>query len=159
MKAAFSFTAICGTFLLNCAGQEQPKPPTPPEPSPGVNPPLIIPQPKTLRMGAGVFRMPPGGGWKLRAATRDERLWRAAQLVFVGSPGSFEQTAQPWIGLEMGSCSSTNFPTGQSQPRWASDPEGYRLAVETNGLAIQSSTAQGSLLWPADTGAALADSR
>lgn len=88
--------------------------------------------------------MQPGASWKLRGATRDERLWRGAESVFAGKPGAFEQTTQPWIALELGSNSQTNFPTGATQPRWAADPEGYRLAVETNGLVILAGTAQGA---------------
>jgi hypothetical protein len=56
----------------------------------------------------------------------------------------FSDTPQPCIALELGSSAKREFPIGASQPRWASDPEGYRLVVETNGLVIQASTAQGA---------------
>jgi len=35
-------------------------------------------------------------------------------------------------------------PTGLSAPAWATNAEGYRLSVNTNGLVIQSATAQGA---------------
>jgi hexosaminidase len=91
-----------------------------------------------------MFRLPPGASWKLRATTRHEPLWRAAQSAFAGHSGSFEQTNQPWIALVIGSPCRMDFPTGQTQPRWASDPEGYRLAVDTNGIVILAGTAQGA---------------
>ena len=56
----------------------------------------------------------------------------------------FSDTPQPWITLELGSSIQTNFPASQNQPRWAADPEGYRLVVETNGLMIQACTPQGA---------------
>jgi len=105
---------------------------------------LVIPRPKSLRPGRGEFRPQPGAKWVLRAPARDERLWRAAQSAFVGKSGAFERTDQPWLTLVFGSSSRTNLPTGQTQPRWASDPEGYRLTVETNGLVILAATAQGA---------------
>ena len=88
--------------------------------------------------------MPPGAKWVLRAATRDEGLWQAAQSALTGKAGTFETTARPWVTLEFGTSSKTNFPVGPNQPRWASDPEGYRLTVETNGLVILASTPQGA---------------
>ena len=88
--------------------------------------------------------MAPGAKWLLRAATRDERLWQAAESALGGKAGSYEKVAQTWVSLQVGAPGRTNFPTGPGQPRWASDPEGYRLAVETNGLVILAGTAQGA---------------
>ncbi len=88
--------------------------------------------------------MPPSAKWVLRAAARDERLRQAAQAAFPANSGSFEKTDQPWITLIFGASNRTSFPSGQSQPRWASDYEGYRLTVETNGLVILAVTAQGA---------------
>ncbi len=144
LKAALALLAAGGALLLGCPAQAQPKSAPLAHALPGVQVPLIIPQPKSLRLGEGIFRLPPGAGWTLRAATRDERLWRAAESAFAGSAGHFEKSDQSWIALEIGSDRATNFPTGQTQPRWASDPEGYRLSVKTNGLVILASTAQGT---------------
>ena len=88
--------------------------------------------------------MRPGARWALRAGARDERLWQAAQSAFAHTPGLFRKTDQPGIVLTIGSSSRTNFPAGQAQPRWAADPEGYQLTVETNGLVILAATAQGA---------------
>lgn len=139
---------LCGRLLLAADAD------TAAAQSHGAKVPVIIPQPKSLRPGSGTFRLEPGAKWVLRAAQRDERLWQAAGSVFAGKPGVFERTRQPWVTLQIGSPSQTSFPAGQS--RWALDPEGYRLAVETNGLVLLASTAQGAFyglqtlaqLWP-----------
>jgi len=144
MKTVIAFIAACGTLLLECQGQEPQKSSSTPEASPVAKAPLVIPQPKSLRLGLGELRLQPGAKWLLRAAARDERLWQAAQSAFAGKSGSFEKTGRPWLALVLGSSSRTDFPTGQTQPRWASDPEGYRLTVETNGLEILAGTAQGA---------------
>jgi hypothetical protein len=133
-----------GALVVECGAQEQAQSPAAQEASPGAKAPLIIPQPKSLRAGSGVYTLPPGAKWVLRAATRDEGLWQAAESALAGRAGSYERVAQPWVTVEVGSAVNTNFPTGPSQPRWASDPEGYRLAVETNGVIILASTAQGA---------------
>ena len=144
MKTAFSFIAVCGTLLLQCLGQEQSQVHSNEGTPIGAKLPLVIPQPKMLRAGLGEFHMPHGAKWVLRAAARDERLWLAVQSAFAGKSGSFEKADQPWVTLVIGSSSRTNYPAGQTQPRWAADPEGYRLTVETNGLVILASTAQGA---------------
>jgi hexosaminidase len=130
--------------MLACGAQEQPRSPLSKETSPGTRLPLIIPQPKFLRAGSGSFRLPPDCEWVLRAATRDERLFQAAQAALAGQSGAFETAIEPWVMLKVGVISATNFPTGPHLPRWASDPEGYRLTVQTNGLAILAGTAQGA---------------
>lgn len=144
IKAAFAIIAVCGTLLLQCVGQERSPATTNAGAPDELKAPLVIPQPKTLRLGVGQFRVPSGAKWILHAAARDERLWLAAQLAFAGKPSSFEQTHQPWIVLAFGASSRTNFPAGQPQPRWASDPEGYRLTADTNGVVILAATMQGA---------------
>ena len=136
--------AICGALLTTCLGQEQTKPSATPESSLGVRAPLIIPQPKSLRLGLGAFRLQTGARWTLHAVERDERPWLAAEPAFAGKVGHFSKNDQPWVLLQMGSSGQTNFPTGKHLPRWASDAEGYRLVIETNGLVILSGTAQGA---------------
>jgi hypothetical protein len=136
--------SVLAVAAITCAAQERPPSALTREASPGAKVPLIIPQPKWVRLGEGVCRLPAESGWVLRAATRDSGLWPAAQSLLGGSRGSFAQVAQPWVVLALGSSSKTNFPTGPNQPRWASDPEGYRLTVETNGLVIVAATAQGA---------------
>lgn len=137
-------TAVCGALMAACGAQEQ----TPLSPSkealPGTALPLIIPQPKVLRAASGSFRLPSGCGWVLRASTRDDRLWQAAQAALDSKSGAWEKTAESWVILKAGVSSATNFPTGPNLPRWASDPEGYRLTVQTNGLVILAGTAQGA---------------
>ena len=144
MKTALALIATCGTILLECPGQEPPQSSSIQGASPGAKAPLIIPQPKSLRPGLGEFHVQPGAKWVLRGAARDERLWMAAQSVIGNKSGSFEKTDQSWTALVIGSSSRTNFPAEQTQPRWASDPEGYQLTVETNGLVILAATAQGA---------------
>ena len=144
MKTALAFLVVWGTLLLQCWGQDQPTPASTQGPSPGQRTPLVIPQPKTLRPGQGEFRLQADAKWVLRAAARDERLWQAAQSVLGSKSGAFEKSEQSWIALTIGSSSRTNFPPRQPLPRWASDPEGYRLTVDTNGLVILAATAQGA---------------
>jgi hypothetical protein len=142
---AVASAVICGAALaLECCGQEPPKLPSPQEASPTAKAPLIIPQPKSVRLGSGVYHLAPGAKWVLRAAARDEGLWQAAESALAGKTGSYEKVEQPWVSVVVGSPGNMNFPTGAGQPRWASDPEGYRLAVETNGLIILASTAHGA---------------
>ena len=142
MKKALTFVAACGILLLDCSGQPQPS--SSERASLRPKAPLVIPQPKSLHPGLGEFRLQPGAKWVLRATARDERLWMAAQSVIGNKSGSFEKTDQSWTALVIGSSSRTEFPTGPTQPRWASDPEGYRLTIETNGLVILAATAQGA---------------
>ena len=130
-------------LLLQCPAREQPEPSRASESSLGAKTPLIIPRPKSVRLGAGSFHVQPDAKWLIRAAAREERLWRAAQSLFDSKWCVFDNTTQPWIALELGSTSQVKVPTGTTRPRWASDPEGYRLVVETNGLVIQAGTAQG----------------
>ena len=137
-------TSAIAVAAIACAAQEPSPSPAAPGAAPGAKGPLIIPQPKSLRMGSGVCRVQPDSRWVLRAAARDEGLWQAAQSALGGKRGSFEKVAQPWVTLAVGSGSAANFPTGPNQPRWASDPEGYRLTVETNGFVILAATAQGA---------------
>jgi hexosaminidase len=144
MKAVFALLAACGALLLECPGQEQTKPSAGPEPSPSAKAPLIVPQPKSLRLGSGTFLPQPGDKWVLHTPTFDQRLSHAARSVFDSKWCIVDKTTQPWIALEIGSIRQTRFPTGQNQPRWATDPEGYRLTVETNGLVIVAGTAQGA---------------
>jgi hypothetical protein len=138
-------SAILGVaVVLECGAQEQDKSASTQAASGGAKAPLIIPQPKSLHVGSGAYHLPADAKWVLRASTRDERLWQAAESAFASKKGSYESAVQPWVSLQVGAPGSVNFPTGQAQPRWASDPEGYRLAVETNGLVILASTAQGA---------------
>jgi hexosaminidase len=129
---------------MQCLGQEPPRAMRPAQTVPAAKAPLIIPQPKSVHMGAGSFCPLPGAKWTLRAASRDDRLWRASPLALSSASGNFEETTHPWTTLTMGSVREPGFPDGPSQPRWAADSEGYRLVVETNGLLIQSSTTQGA---------------
>ena len=144
MKAVIACLAACGTLLSECPGQEQPKPSSTHEVSPGAKAPLIIPQPKFVKPGVGRFHVRPDAKWLVRATTPDKRLWQAAQSVFDSKWCVSVDTTQSWIALELGSSSQMKFPTGLGQPPWAADPEGYRLAVDTNGLTILASTAQGA---------------
>jgi hexosaminidase len=128
---------------LASGAQEQPNSLPPQQPAPRAKAPLVIPQPKALSLGAGVFRLPPNSSWVLRAATRDDGLWQAAQSVLGGNSGSF-QTATEWVALELSASAKAKIPRTPVSPRWASDPEGYLLAVETNGVVILARTAQGA---------------
>ncbi len=144
MKTYIAAAAMCGTLLSTCLGQEPSRPSATPETPPATKTPLIIPQPKSLKLGVGRFHARPDSKWLIRAATPDERLWQTAQSVFDSKWCISADPTQPWIALELGSGSQVDFPTGPSQPLWAADPEGYRLAVATNGLTILASTAQGA---------------
>jgi hexosaminidase len=144
MRTVLAFIAVCGTLLLKCPGQEPPKAAATPVASPGTKAPLIIPQPKSVKLGVGAFHVQPKAQWVIRAAGSKENLQGAARSVFDCRWCILIDTTNPWISLELGSISQRKFPTGASQPRWASDPEGYQLTVETNGLVIQASTAQGA---------------
>jgi hexosaminidase len=161
MKIALRFIATCGLLLTAYPACGQPNPSTASQSASSAKAPLIIPQPKLLQQGQGTFHLLPGTQWRLRAAMRDDRLWRAAQSAFPGGVGGFEPTEQRYVALELGSSSQTNFPAGRHAPQWGVDPEGYRLAVETNGLVILAPTAQGAFyglqtlaqLWqPSSTG-------
>lgn len=136
--------AVGGALPLACTAQEQSKPSAPGDSSGSKRNPLIIPQPKSLHLGSGEFYVPVGVRWVLRADGRDERLWQAAQSALAGMSGVFEKRTQPWITVQVGLSSQTNFPTGPAQPRWASDPEGYHLTVATNGLVLLAASAQGA---------------
>lgn len=138
MKYCVSLLSVCLCAPLLLAAP--PAPAAAPVSAPGK--PLIIPQPKSLRLGAGTFRLEPGMKWTLRAAARDPRLWQAAEAAFPGAPGAFTRSRSPGVVLQIGSPRQTVFPAGQA--RWAQDPEGYRLVVEPGGLAILASTAQGA---------------
>ena len=143
-KPTIACFAACGIIAQLCCGQEHPGTSPTRDASLGGKAPLIIPQPKSVQPGVGTFRLRPGAKWRLRAPARDERLWRAAQSAFLGNPGAFERSAQPWVTLQIGSGAQASFPTNANPAQWAADPEGYRLIVARNGLLIQSATAQGA---------------
>jgi hexosaminidase len=137
--------AVIGVAATLGRGAEQPtKSSSTDARSTGPKAPLIIPQPKSLHAGTGLYQPLGSAKWVLRAPARDEALWQAADSVLGSNAGSYEQAPQQWVTLQVGSPAGTSFPTGSGQPRWAADPEGYRLAVETNGLVILASTAQGA---------------
>ena len=144
MRTLLAVIAACGALVLECPAQERSATPANEGTPAGPKAPLIIPQPKLLRPGLGEFHLPADAKWVLRAAARDERLWQAAQAAFVGQSGTFEKSEQPGLALVIGCSSRTNFPTGQTLPHWAADPEGYQLMIETNGLVILASTAPGA---------------
>jgi hexosaminidase len=137
--------AVIGLALIADCGAEQHAKAAPTEAtSASLKAPLVIPQPKSLHLGSGTYLLPPGSKWVLRTAERQARLWRAAESVLASTAGTYEKATQTWVTLQVGLPSSTSFPTGTGQPRWSSDPEGYRLAVETNGLVILARTAEGA---------------
>jgi hypothetical protein len=105
---------------------------------------LVIPQPKSLRPGAGVFVWPCDAGWRLREAARDERLWAAAGGLFPSGRGSFTPSRAPWVSLQIGADRAAHFSIGANPPAWAANPEGYSLSVATNGILLQAGTAQGA---------------
>jgi len=51
--------------------------------------PLVIPQPKSLQPGTGIFIWPRDARWTLQAPARDERLWRAASEALRSRNGQF----------------------------------------------------------------------
>ncbi len=127
-----------------CAAQGQPTDSLVQVASPLAKPPLIIPQPKVVRLGSGDFHLVPDAQWVLRASDRDERLWLAAKAALGANSGSFEKSHDRSVALGIGILNQIKFPTIQPLPRWASDPEGYRLTVKTNRLLIQSQASQGA---------------
>jgi len=105
---------------------------------------LVIPQPKSLHPGAGVFVWPPDSRWRLRAPVRDERLWEAAGGLLESKRGHLASHQQSWMSLQIGKGNAADFPIGTNAPAWAVNPEGYHLSVTTNGIVILASTAQGA---------------
>ena len=136
--------AACGVLVPACLAQEESGTGSAPAASPVAKAPLIIPQPKSVKLGAGSFNVPPHYRWLLIAKEKDKGLWEAAERAFGGRPGDFVQLPQEGITLQLGSNYNTTFPTDRGLPRWYSDPEGYRLFVETNHLLITARTAQGT---------------
>jgi hexosaminidase len=136
--------AACGVLMPACLTQEESGTGSAPAASPVAKAPLIIPQPKSVKLGAGSFSVPPHYRWLLIAKEKDKGLWEAAGRAFGGRPGDFLQLPQEGITLQLGSNYNTTIPTNRELPRWYSDPEGYRLLVETNHLLITARTAQGT---------------
>ncbi len=136
--------AACGVLVPACLAQEGSGTGSAPADSPVAKAPLIIPQPKSVKLGAGSFNVPPHYRWLLIAKEKDQGLWEAAGRAFGGRPGDFVQLPQEGITLQLGSNYNSAFLIGRELPRWYSDPEGYRLLVETNHLLITAQTAQGT---------------
>jgi hypothetical protein len=113
----------------------------PGQPSPTL---LVIPQPKSLRPGAGVFVWKQDARWQLRAPMRDERLWQAADGLLPAGRGQFVASRRAGYDLQMGTEPGVNFPSGGILPAWAANPEGYRLLVTSKGIFLQAGTAQGA---------------
>ena len=145
MRIAIAFLHVCGALRSQCRGQEQSQAATNASASAGMKAPLVIPQPKSLRLGWGEFRVPPGAKWVLRAAARDERLWRAAevglrrQVRCVREDGS----AVDNLGLRCPAAGRI-FPSGNPSLAGPRTPKATGCAVETNGLVILAATAQGA---------------
>jgi len=112
----------------------------------GVVPPslLVIPQPKSLQPGTGTFAWPTAAKWTLQAPARDERLWLAASEVFRSRNGQFRTNSAVGYCLQLGGGPAAMLPIGPAAPAWATNAEGYRLSVQTNGVLVQSATAQGA---------------
>jgi hypothetical protein len=105
---------------------------------------LVIPQPKSLRPGAGAFVWEQKTGWQLQAPRREQPLWQAAGEVLASAQGSFVTNTDAGYGLRMGAERAPAFPAGAGQPAWAANPEGYRLLVTSKGIFLQAGTAQGA---------------
>jgi hypothetical protein len=114
MKTKLTIIAISGTLLLKCPGQEPPKAAATPGASPSTKAPLIIPQPKSVKLGVGRFHVRPDAKWVVRATALDKRLSGAARSVFDSKWCLFLDTPQPWIALELGSSSQMKFPPGRA---------------------------------------------
>jgi hexosaminidase len=136
----FVWASVAGTCLGQLASN---LPPASAKSMPG-KAPLVIPRPKILRLGSGVFQMQEGAKWSLSAAARDERLCLAVRSAFGGAAGDFVTTTQPWFTLKLGAAKDPPLADDREGARWAANAEGYRLVVGTNGVVIQSSTAQGA---------------
>jgi hypothetical protein len=109
-----------------------------------IPPPLIIPQPKSLHLGAGTFVWPANVPWRLAGPVRDERLWDAAGGLLSAQAGHFMARREAWFSVEIGTPSQPEFPAGTNLPAWAANAEGYRLSVATNGIVLVAGTAQGA---------------
>ena len=136
--------AACGVLMPACLAQEHSGTGSAPAASPVAKAPLIIPRPKSVKLGAGSFNVPPHYRWLLVAKEKDQGLWEAARRAFGDRPGDFVQVPQQGITLQLGSNYNTTILTKREDPRWYSDPEGYRLLVGTNHLLITAQTAQGA---------------
>ena len=83
--------------------------------------PLVIPRPKLVHPGTGVYRFPAGARWTLSAAEREERLWRAAGAAFAGAAGEFVTATAPGFTLTVGSAKAPAIPAERGAARWAAD--------------------------------------
>jgi hexosaminidase len=113
------------------------------KPALAATPPVrIIPQPKSLRPGAGVYRLPPTAQWSVTAPKNERRPERALSALLHLDSDNVKRTQAKdlWTTLRLGSLRSTPSKTA----RWARNPEGYRLRVTTAGIEIQAPSPQGA---------------
>jgi hypothetical protein len=114
--------------------------------------PLIIPAPASVTWSGGEAAVAQPAMWSLACPRGEERLVRAVRRVLrerlgaqVGQ-GAVRYHDQPWAALRIGEQSFGSFPPflNGKKPRWASNPEGYRLDASAGRIEIVAPTARGA---------------
>jgi len=113
---------------------------------------LLIPRPKSVKRGKGGFSIGDGVPWSITGAGSDPRL-RAELMSLLrdrmglkpGAGAARGPSGHP-VRIQLGSVSEPPMRpvSGSTAPRWSSNPEGYRLGVGSQGVVIESTTAQGA---------------